>query len=196
MKRLGAWALALTVCCGCDEAATGNSGGPTGVVTAPATTVEPSKLTTAPTAAVASTARGIDDEEHESVDDEPDPPAEDSCASPDPGLKPLQLLRFTWTDKIANRDPAGKLHIARPGQRVYAHLRLRNRSGRKRCVHLTFRVGTKKRTEVTLAVGKSWSWRTWAYNTLRGDDRGPLHLIVADDQGRTIIDSKLPIVAK
>jgi hypothetical protein len=137
-----------------------------------------------------------DDEAVETVDDEPEVDHEDACAPADPGLAPLQLLRFTFTDGVANKDPKQKLQIARPGQRVYAHLRLRNRSGRKRCVHVAFSVGGQKRTEVTLQVGKSWSWRTWAYATPRVDDSKPLQVVVTDDQGKVIVKKKLAVVAR
>ncbi len=122
--------------------------------------------------------------------DEPDEP----CAPEDPTLKPLTLLRFSFTDGIEGKDPRSKLDVAKAGQRVYAHLTLRNRSGRTRCVHLTFRVGGKKRTEVTLKIGPSWSWRTFAYNTLRADDNKPLELTVRDDQNKLILERQLPVI--
>jgi hypothetical protein len=141
-------------------------------------------------------APSIDDEPLETVDDEPDSAEDpnDACAPVDPKLKPMQLLRFTFSDAIKDKDPGKTLHVARPGQRVYAHLRMRNRSGRKRCMHVIFRVGGNKRTEITLTVGKSWSWRTWAYNTLKRDDRGPLSLEITDDQGKIIVKRSLAVV--
>ena len=88
------------------------------------------------------------------------------------------------------------LQVAHAGERVYAHLTMRNRSGRDRCIHLTFRVAGKKRTSITLKVGKSWSWRTYAYNTLRSDDRAPLQLVVTDDQGATVLTKMLAVIPK
>jgi hypothetical protein len=119
---------------------------------------------------------------------------ESACAPVDPGLKPMQLLKFTFADGVDGRDPRRRLEVARAGQRVFAHLTLRNRSGRARCVHMVFRVGGKKRTEVTLKIGESWSWRTYAYNTLRSDDNKPLELVVTDDQGATIVREQLAVV--
>jgi hypothetical protein len=119
---------------------------------------------------------------------------ESACAPADPALKPMELLKFTFADGVDGRDPRRKLEVARAGQRVFAHLTLRNRSGRDRCVHLTFRVGGKKRTTVTLKIGESWSWRTYAYNTLRGDDNKPLELTVTDDQNAVILREQLAIV--
>jgi hypothetical protein len=125
-------------------------------------------------------------------DDEEDP--NDACAPVDPKLKPMQLLQFRWTSGLKGKQPKDKLYVARPGQRVYAHLKIRNRSGRKRCLKFVFRVGKKKRTEVTVRIGKSWNWRTWAYNTIKSSDRAPLHLTITDDQGKTIVDQRLAVI--
>lgn len=122
--------------------------------------------------------------------------AHEACAPKEAGLKPMQVLRFTFTDGIEGKDPKSKLSVAKAGQRVYAHLAMRNRSGKKRCLHLTFRVGGKKRTEVTLPIGKSWQWRTYAYNTLRADDDKPLELTVTDDQGALVLKKMLPVIPR
>ncbi len=119
-----------------------------------------------------------------------------ACAPKDAKLKPMQLLRFTFSDGVEGKDPSSKIAVAKAGQRVYAHLTMRNRSGRKRCLHLTFRVGGKKRTSVTLEIGKSWEWRTYAYNTLRGDDNRPLELTVTDDQGALVLKKLLAVIPR
>ena len=117
------------------------------------------------------------------------------CQPKDPKLKPLQLLRFAFTSAVENKVPVDKLQIARPGQRVWAHLIVRNRSGAERCVHVAFRVQGQSRTEVDLDVGESWSWRTWAYATLRPTDTsGQLEIEATDDQGKTLVHERLPIV--
>jgi hypothetical protein len=145
-------------------------------------------------------ARGADDIEIDptsAVDDEPPPDdaeAVAACAPPDPALKPMQLLRFHFTSGIEGKDAKDALAAARPGQRVYAHFSMRNRSKRDRCMHVAFLVGGKERTKVTLQIGESWQWRTWAYNTLRGDDAGVLRVLVTDDQGATIVDRRIGIV--
>jgi len=127
--------------------------------------------------------------------DEDDLPDDDvDCAPEGADLKPMQVLSMTFTSGIEGKDPQDKLHIARPGQRVYAHLKMRNRSGRKRCLDVTFRVAGKKRTQVRLKIGESWSWRTWAYNTLRSDDRQPLEMTIVDDQGALVFKKTLPVV--
>lgn len=161
----------------------------------------------APTAAPTVTSAVELDDEIETVDDTIPPSStedegddadpgdpEEGCAPKQEGLKPLQVLLFRWTSGIEDKDPKDRLHVARPGQRVYAHLRMRNRSGTKRCLKLVFRVGDEKRTEVTLRIGESWNWRTWAYNTVKRDDRKPLHLTIHDDQGALVLDERLPVV--
>ena len=165
-------------------------------------------------AATAAPAAKPDDEPVITVDDTPEGAAEDGaeqglgdgkddgeeepegdCAPPGSDLKPMQLLRFAFASGIEGKDPKDELRVARPGERVYAHLTMRNRSGRARCLRLVFRVGGKKRTEVTLEIGKSWSWRTWAYNTIKPDDRGPLELTIEDDQGQLVLKKTLAVVA-
>jgi hypothetical protein len=141
----------------------------------------------------------VDDEPDvapETVDDTPDQEdAGAACAPLDPALKPMQLLRLVLASGIEGRDARDKVRTLAPGGRLYTHLTLRNRSGRERCVRVTFRVGGAVRTEVTLRIGKSWSWRTWAYNTLKPSDRGALEVTVTDDQGQLVARRSVPIVA-
>ena len=137
--------------------------------------------------------------ELETVDDEPDAAepsaaAKAACAPKDPTLKPLDILRFAFTDSVEGKDARVNLSVARPGQRVHTHIVLRNRSGRERCITIELRVNGKSRTTLTQKVGRSWSWRTWGYNTLRQDDRGKLEAIVRDDQGKELQRRELPIV--
>ena len=124
-----------------------------------------------------------------------EPSGSADCAAVDPSLPPVQLLKVTFTSAVEDKKPIDKLNVARPGQRVWAHIVARNRTGARRCVHVTFRVGGKVRTEVDLEVGESWSWRTWAYNTLRSSDTsGKLELEVSDEHGKRIMLTELPIV--
>jgi hypothetical protein len=137
--------------------------------------------------------------ELETVDDEPEVlvPEGDGRASCDPveaGLKPVQLLRFAFASAIERKDPRDRLSVARPGQRVFTHLTLRNRSGRERCVTIQLYVGGVRRTTLVQKVGRSWSWRTWGYNTLRADDRGKLEAVVRDDQGNELARREVAIV--
>jgi len=50
---------------------------------------------------------------------------------------------------------------------------------------------------IDLVVEKSWSYRTWAYNTLLpGDKSGVVRLEVTDDNGVVLADTTVPIAAK
>lgn len=76
---------------------------------------------------------------------------------------------------------------------MWAHFTFRNRTGDTRKVHVVFRVAGDKRTEVDLSVDVSWSFRTWAYNTLRDGDTGDLSVVATDDLGNVLVDEKIPI---
>lgn len=108
----------------------------------------------------------------------------------------LQVLRLTLTSEVKQKEPVDELKEAGPGQRVWAHLALRNRAPDARRVSVTFKVDGEERSTVDLQVASSWSFRTWAYNTLRaGDKSGELTVEVRDDGGSIIGQAKLPIKA-
>src|SRR5512139_1828876 len=102
--------------------------------------------------------------------------AEPSGTAVDPedetSTRPVELLKLVFAADVKDREPSGPLQVAKPGQKVYAHLTVRNRSGRPRKIRLNFTVDGEKRTSVELFVGESWSWRTWAYNTVLPKDAG------------------------
>jgi hypothetical protein len=189
--------LLVVLALGCDEPRSAPPSRPT--VSSPAQPLPAAP--TGPAAATGSAPPGVATTAAATMDagaDAASPSGEEgaACAPRDPKLKPLQLLRFTFTSSVEGKAPVDKLQIARPGQRVWAHLILRNRSGEDRCVHLIFRVDGQLRTEVDLDVGESWSWRTWAYATLRPtDSSGQLELEAIDDQSRVLAREHLPIVA-
>jgi hypothetical protein len=106
----------------------------------------------------------------------------------------LQILKFVFTSDVKNREPVDKLERAQPGQRVYVHLTLRNRASETRPITVVFRVNNEQRSKVDLKVESSWSYRTWAYNTLRaGDLTGVLTAEIRDEGGFTIATRDLPI---
>jgi hypothetical protein len=108
--------------------------------------------------------------------------------------RPVELLAFAFTSGVKHKAPVDTLRSAKVGQKVHAHLTLRNRTGRARKVELRFRVGGELRTELSLEVGEAWSWRTWGYNTVLASDRGKkLSLEVVDDEGHPLVDAELPI---
>ena len=131
----------------------------------------------------------------------PDAPAiAQSAPAPAPAVPasnrgaPLELLRLTLTSRVEKKEPVDKLDAATPGQRVYAHLAIRNRSGEARKVHVSFVVNGKQRTSIDLNVEPSWSFRTWGYNTLQtGDTTGEIQVLVDDEAGSKLGEAKLPI---
>lgn len=111
--------------------------------------------------------------------------------------KPVELLKLVFAADVKDKEPSGQLQVAKPGQKVYAHLTVRNLSDHPRKVKLSFSVSGEKRTQVELFVGESWSWRTWAYNTVLAKDAGKkLELEVTDDQGHPLFEGTIPIAAK
>ncbi|AKT39285.1 hypothetical protein [Chondromyces crocatus] len=110
-----------------------------------------------------------------------------------PEVKGLELLKMTLTSAVKDKEPADRLSTARAGERVYAHLSLRNRTGGPREVRVEFQVNGVARTELTLDVGASWQWRTWGYNTLRSVDAGELTVIVSEVGGEELRRVSLPI---
>jgi len=121
----------------------------------------------------------------------------ESYAASELSNPPLELLKLQFTTGVKQRDPVDKLAVAHPGDVIYAHLTVRNRSGHARKVHLAFSVNGKDRTELDLDVAESWSYRTWGRNTiLKTDKPGELTLSVTDDEGNPLADEKLPIATR
>jgi hypothetical protein len=123
-------------------------------------------------------------------------PEASATAAKEATLAPLELQELTFTTDVKNKEPVDTLVAAEAGKRVWAHLRLRNR-GEPRKIRLQFRVNDDKRTMIDLQVEKSWSFRTWAYNTLlAGDTKGTVRLEVTDDTGAVLADTTVPIAGK
>lgn len=117
-----------------------------------------------------------------------------ASASAAPVKLPLQILRFTLTSEVKAKEPVDKLEVAEGGQRVWAHLAVRNRTGGAKRLTLRFLVGDEERSSVDLTVESSWSFRTWGYNTLRATDKaGELTVEVRDDEGALLQKATLPI---
>jgi hypothetical protein len=118
-------------------------------------------------------------------------------APPAPAPTPLQLLRFTFTSGVRGKEPVDVLDAAAPGQRVWAHFAVRNRSGDTRNLAVVFLVNGQKRTSLDLKIDPSWSYRTWSFNTLRKTDtEGEIVLNATEEQGAVLVHARLPIKAK
>jgi hypothetical protein len=114
-----------------------------------------------------------------------------SAAAPTP---PIQVLKLTLTSEVKQKEPVDELKEAGPGQRVWAHVTIRNRAGDTRRVSVVFKVDGEERSTVDLQIASSWSYRTWAYNTLRASDKsGEITVEVRDDGGSVLSQAKLPI---
>lgn len=125
------------------------------------------------------------------------PAAPAQTAAPTPNARvPVELLGLTITSAVEKKEPVDKLKAAVPGTRVYAHLKMRNRSNETRTIHVDFLVNGKLRTPLKLDVEPSWSFRTWGYNTLQAGDSGELEVQVYDDAGTMLEKVKLPIQSK
>ncbi len=105
----------------------------------------------------------------------------------------VELQKFVLTSAVKSKEPADLLDAAKPGQRVYGHLTVRNRTDGPKRVSLSFRVNGDERTLVDLTIEKSWSWRTWAYVTLRKEDKGELTVHAFDDHGAELGTQSIPI---
>jgi hypothetical protein len=126
----------------------------------------------------------------------PPRPSASASASAAPVKKVLQILKLTFTSEVKNKEPADKLEAAEPGQRVYVHLAMRNRNDGSRKITVVFNVNKEQRSKTELNVESSWSYRTWAYVTLRQEDRaGAVEVEIRDEDGGVIGSSVLPIKA-
>ncbi|MFO0590006.1 MAG: DUF2914 domain-containing protein [Polyangiaceae bacterium] len=117
-------------------------------------------------------------------------------APPKPVEKPadgVELQKFVLTSDVKNKAPVDALDAAKPGQRVYAHVTVRNRTDGPKRVSLSFRVNDDERSMTDLTIEKSWSYRSWAYVTLRKTDKGELTVHVFDDHGAELGTEKIPI---
>jgi hypothetical protein len=107
---------------------------------------------------------------------------------------PLQVLKLVFTSEVKNREPVDKLDAIKPGERAWAHLTMRNRGAEARPIAMVFKVNGEQRSKVDLKIEPSWSYRTWAYSTLRAADvSGELVVEVQGDDGAVITTARLPI---
>jgi hypothetical protein len=109
---------------------------------------------------------------------------------------PLQVLKLVFTSEVKNKEPVDKLDAVKSGERAWAHLTMRNRGAEARPIVMAFKVNGEQRSKVDLKIEPSWSYRTWAYSTLRSSDvSGELVVEVRDEAGAVITSASLPIKA-
>ncbi len=119
-----------------------------------------------------------------------------TVAIPPPPIPELQLLKFRFTSAVSHKEPVDRLEDAVVGERVFAHFTVRNRGGAAQKLHVVFRVAGKDRTTVDLEIAPSWSFRTWAFNTLRKGDEGKLEVVATDETGHVVAAESLPITSR
>lgn len=109
----------------------------------------------------------------------------------------LKVRKLVLTSEVKKKEPVDKLEAAKPGQRVWAHVTVRNRCPDTKTIKLAFKVAGDDRSTVDLVVAPAWSYRTWGYVTLRPTDvAGEIVVEVRDEGGEVLERARLPIKAK
>ena len=103
------------------------------------------------------------------------------------------MLKLSFTTAVKNKEPVDAPKHAEAGQRMWAHVTLRNRTEDAKKIALVFLVGGSERSKIDLNVDPSWSYRTWGYVTLRSGDAGELVAEVRDEGGNVMERARLPI---
>jgi len=95
----------------------------------------------------------------------------------------FRLTAFSLTRQVRDRLPGDPV-VAAPldGQRVYVHLTALNK-GPARTLTLTWTRNGRRFHRVTLHVGRSPAWRTWAYITADKGKAGVWSVAVHDQDG-------------
>lgn len=105
-----------------------------------------------------------------------------------------EVKAIHFASDVKNKEPVDNLSSTPPGKRVYTHLIVRNRTAGTRVLTLKFSVDGVERSSTDLEIERSWSYRTWAYVTLKPTDKGALRVTVTDDVGsEPIARAELPI---
>jgi hypothetical protein len=121
------------------------------------------------------------------------PPAPSASASAASPSGELRVLKMSFTTEVKNKEPVDAPKVAEAGQRIWAHLTMRNRTGAERGITLAFLVGGVERSKTELTIASSWSYRTWGYVTLRPGDVGEVVAEVRDEGGTVMERQSLPI---
>lgn len=105
----------------------------------------------------------------------------------------FRVTGFSFTRGVQDRLPADSV-VAAPldGERVYAHVTALNK-GPVRELTLTWKRGGKAFHTVTLKVGRSPAWRTWAYLTA-GKGKTGVWTVAVHDQDGTLLGEQMLIL--
>ena len=101
----------------------------------------------------------------------------------------FQLVELSLARGVEDRKPvqvAGDgVAIAADGARLYAYLHVFNK-GAQKALKVIWKRGEKVYHEATVVVGRSPSWRTWAYIDARASLKGSWTVTILDDEGKEL----------
>ncbi|HHH11398.1 MAG TPA: DUF2914 domain-containing protein, partial [Sorangium sp.] len=126
-------------------------------------------------------------------------PAHSDPAAPDveaPTL-PLRVNRLVISSGVSGREPTGAANRFEAGaqRRIYAFLEVNNPNDSDSKVVVTFYPeGGRQRGGITMKVGPSRRWRTWA-TTRRATKPGVWHAVVHDLHGKVLARTSFEISA-
>jgi len=119
---------------------------------------------------------------------------EQACSEASADAPALKLGKVQLTSGLEDKKPIDELKEVHPGQKLYAYLEVGSEVG-ERCVSVRFRFGEHERATLTLDIGRSPRWRTWANVTVGKKDVGKTaEIAVFDDQGHELAKRTLPVV--
>jgi hypothetical protein len=105
------------------------------------------------------------------------------------GAKHLSVKRLVVATGVNHREPEGAATLFRKGEidKIYAYVEVENDAKATEQITVSFEPpdGRVARGNVTLDVGSSPRWRTWAY-TKNAVDVGSWTAVVKDASGRTL----------
>src|SRR5262249_23066864 len=117
-----------------------------------------------------------------------------AAASTEKPAPAFEVLRLTLTSGVKAKNPIDSLEAAEAGQRVWAHVTMRNRTGAPKRISVVFHVDDEERSTTDLKVDPWWSYRTWAYVTLKPPDAGSeLRVEVRGEGGTLLAEDAIPI---
>jgi hypothetical protein len=103
--------------------------------------------------------------------------------------KPLSVKRLVVATGVNHREPEGEATLFRQSEidKLYAYVEVENDASSTETITVSFEPpdGRAPRGNITLDVGSSPRWRTWAY-TKNALDVGSWTAVVKDASGRTL----------
>jgi hypothetical protein len=155
-------------------------------------------------------ARVVDEDDDDDDDDEPvrrassrddddEPPSRARRRAKAPATEPrplpaeepgavargLRVKRLQFAGAIAGREPEAPRASFAASEDVYAFVEVRNTLGEQSRISVTFVSPKNTASKISLDVGDSVRWRTWAKRRV-GKDPGTWHVVVRDSGGREL----------